>query len=119
MPIDTKRTMLKQRMRLNVNLNKQSKCKTPQDYVKFAEEHADMINSNELHDVIKSLRVELTCKEVSWVSEFGAKNGHILLFKILDNISKTTLKAKINDDKKFSLLFNVIMCINSFMNNQV
>ncbi|KAF7496732.1 hypothetical protein SSS_03066 [Sarcoptes scabiei] len=50
-------------------------------------------------------------------SEFVQRMA-IFYYQILDNISKTTLKAKINDDKKFSLL-SMSYVHHSFMNNQV
>lgn len=109
--------MLTQRMLLD---DKQSKCKTAQEYVKVLKDHCHSIHSKELYALIKSLRVELTCKEVSWVRDFGANKGHEHLFNILHQCSQASNQAKISTDKKLQELhFNIIMCINSFMNNQV
>lgn len=115
MSIDKKRLLINQKLVLD-----EKQTKPPQEYAKFLKDNQESIHAKELQTLIKSLRVELTCKDVSWVREFGTNQGHIYLLNILRNISHAQHHAKMPTDKKLpEFMFNIIMCIHSFMNIQV
>lgn len=112
--------MLGQQLKLN-NINKndsskrQSKYESPTDIALFLKENCHLIHSKELMSLLKSLKVLLSCKPVSWVKEFGCKCGHVYLLNIIRDASHT----KPFDKKLQELTSLCISCLSAFMNNSV
>lgn len=119
-PIETKRTMLAQNMKLHKTSHKDShsqntKYKSEADYANYLKDHQRSVTSKDLAECIKSLRVELSCKPVSWVTEFGKRRGHIYILEII----RTCSEIKNFYKRPNELMLDCVNCIHFFMNTGV
>ena len=116
-PRQEKMLLLNQKLKFHQTVVKneassKTKFRNVSDYASYLKESSSAVNQKELLECVKSLRIELQCKPVSWVRKFGEQDGHKQLFNIVRVCSYLR-----HDKKPETLILECISCIKGFMNN--
>lgn len=112
--MDNRRKLLEQHYKQKFAQSR-SKFVSPSEYVAYLQQHSTDGYTEKLYNCIKSLRIELTNKPLTWVKEFGHNSGLACILSILDNCYDREVLSRSRQE----LQLECIKCIKALMNNTV
>ncbi|RWS29071.1 protein diaphanous-like protein [Leptotrombidium deliense] len=112
-PMMIKKEMLEMHWKTEHFSQKRSRFVQPQDYVDYLQNYNELSYSK-LCTCVESLRIALTNNPVSWVQDYGNKDGLKCLLSILNKCYESNQSS---NQHRIKLQHECIKCLKAFMNN--